>query len=171
MLNYTSLRVFAHTASAGSPDGRGLEDVPTGSRPSTRWWRRATGCFPELEAHYVYFPKSGPSDMSSDFIKVSGRAPGAGLLGASSYVTFAVSPVIKVLGHYDARQASWAKKLLMMTATGALWRFCRQRIEDPVCHRRAGPGVSRRQRSVDWTSPATHRRDQERSKGGVSICS
>jgi len=116
MLNYTSLRVFAHTAPPVplmGVDWKMFDRIPSIDALVAESHR----VFPELEAHYVYFPKSGPSDMSSDFIKVSGRAPGAGLLGASSYVTFAVSPVIKVLGHYDARQASWAKKLLMMTAT------------------------------------------------------
>src|SRR5258708_23232700 len=80
--------------------------------------------FPELQARYIYFPQSGPSNPGADFVKVSGRAPGADMIGASSYVTFALSPSPRVISVFDARQASLGRRLLFMTATlhyGDFW--------------------------------------------------
>jgi len=75
--------------------------------------------FPELEATVVHFP-NGPDD----FIKVEGFAPGAHVLGQSSYVAFAALPIPRIKGVYDARQASWEKRLLFMTNSlhyGTFW--------------------------------------------------
>jgi uncharacterized iron-regulated membrane protein len=110
VLNYRSLLVLAHRAPPTPLEGvawQALDRMPSVDALVAESRR----VFPELEARYVYFPRSGPSNTSADFIKVSGFAPGRHVLGASSYVTFAVSPVVKVLGSYDGRQAPWSKRL------------------------------------------------------------
>jgi len=66
--------------------------------------------FPELEVHGVYFP-SKPGEP----VKVGGYVPGAHILGKSSYVAFAISPVPRVTAIYDARKASLGMRLLLMT--------------------------------------------------------
>jgi uncharacterized iron-regulated membrane protein len=66
--------------------------------------------FPDLEVHGVYFP-----NHSGDPVKIGGYAPGAHILGKSSYVAFAVSPSPRVVEIYDARRVSWAMQLLLMT--------------------------------------------------------
>jgi hypothetical protein len=80
--------------------------------------------FPEMEARYIYYPRSGPSAPTENIIKVSGVIPGHHLLGASSSVSFAVEPVPRVVARFDARTAPWTKKLRYLTTTvhyGDFW--------------------------------------------------
>jgi len=123
VLNFDSLLVFLNRSPPiplTGADWKLLDRIPSIDLLVAESHR----AFPELEARYVYFPLSGPNNRSPDLVKVLGRAPGAHLLGASSYVTFALSAVPRVVGIYDARQSSWGRKLLFMTATlhyGDFW--------------------------------------------------
>jgi len=114
VLNYRSLLVLVHQARPTPLQGvewQALDRMPS----IDALVASAHQAFPELESRYVYFPSSGASAPTGDFIKVSGFALGHPLLGASSYVTFAVAPAVKVLGHYDGRTAPWWKRLRFAT--------------------------------------------------------
>jgi uncharacterized iron-regulated membrane protein len=116
VLNWRSLVVFVHAAPKVPLQGvpwRFLDRVPS----MDALVARSHAAFPQLDARYIYFPLSGTSNETTNLIKVSGRTPGARLLGATSYVTFFASPSAPVAGTYDARSAPLGRKLLYLTNT------------------------------------------------------
>jgi len=123
ILNYNSLPILFHRAPPVPLHGinwQQLDRLPSMDELVAESHR----AFPELQAHYIYFPGSGPNNLADDVVKVSGKAPNADLIGSSSYVTFALTPTPKVVTVFDARQAPLGRRLIFMTATlhyGDFW--------------------------------------------------
>jgi uncharacterized iron-regulated membrane protein len=116
VLNYGSLPVFFHRAPPVPLQGSDwalLDRLPS-MDALVAASRRA---FPDLQARYIYFPLSGPNETRGDAIKVAGRATEADLLGASSFVTFSLSPAPHVTSVFDARRAPLGRRLVFMSAS------------------------------------------------------